>query len=558
MGEAGIRRINFIEFNARINTLGSLGALFPKYGSLLLASLLRDKGYEVRYYLEGVSDMDFDAMTTADVLCLSVFAPAMNKVRAFAERVSREKPGTCVIMGGPQVCFFPEAVIDFCTYAVRCEGDEVLPALVDCLNSGGDVRRIGGISFRENGIIVHTPEGEPPDIPATIPDVSLIEGFRQATPQVAGRRAVINTLQTTRGCRFRCKFCPTMKLFQGSYRSRDIDSVVADIRKRMAYNDHFFVVDNDFCSDRKKTKALLNRLIEENIGARFIIFERHEVGRDSEMLDLLAKAGVRVIIVGVESLLDSSLKAFNKKQTKDDVLASIRNIKAHGMHVLSTFVLGYDDDTPETAREVVTFVTENRLSLNLFVLHDLEHDESKELLIPLNRRFMTHYERMDPADTAYWDYMTGSFVTYFPKKMKPSTLQRLIFEISDRAYSHRNILKHVLDRDLFQSFFGVSFGYRMKTINRNIRRFAERSYMEYLEKIEEGLYDEREQLIEEKLASLDGLPLPEPVRDYEDSTPYRVHVMLALIPAFARMALIRFRKDGIWPMGKESAELPSP
>jgi len=552
-----IRRINFVELNARINTLGSLGPLFPKYGSLLLASRMNELGYQVRYFLEGISTLDFDELTDADCLCLSVFAPALNKVRAFARRVRQERPGLPVILGGPQVCFFPEALLDCCTCAVRCEGDEVLPRLIECLSSGEDFRKLPGISFRDNGQVVHNPEGAPPEIPATIPDITLIEGYERAAPRIMGRRAIINTLQTTRGCRFRCKFCPTHKLFQGTYRSRAIDDVVADIRKRLPYNEQFFVVDNDFCSDRRKTKALLQRLIEENLGARFIIIERHEIGRDQEMLELLAGAGVKVVIVGVESLSDKSLQAFNKRQTGAQVLQSIRNIQAKGMHVLSTFVLGYDEDTPAGAEGLIEFVKGNRLLLNLFILHDPEHDETQELLIPLQRRFMTYYGSSDPDNLDFWDYMTGSFVTYFPKRMKPSTLQRLLFHVNDRAYSHGSILRDMFSPDLFRSFFGVYFGYGMKRINRNLSRYARRHYLDYLKRIEEGLYNEKEELSEEKLAELTGLPAPPAVADYEDRPFYRLHITLALLPAFLRFALAKRRRANPVPLAGATADLRS-
>ncbi len=535
-----LRRINFVEFNAKTNTLGTLMAVFPKYGSLLLASLMRDKGYEVRYFLEGVSDLDFDVITDADVLCLSVFVPALNKVRAFCQRVLQEKPNLTIILGGPQVCFFPETVLDCCSYAVRCEGDEVLPRIIECLNEGLDTHGLPGISYLKDGQAIHNPEGSPPEIPSTMPDTTLIEGFDRVKPLFKRLRVNIHTLQTTRGCRFRCKFCPTNRLFQGVYRRRNVESVVANIKKRFKPQDRCFIVDNDFCSDRQQTRELLQRIIEENIAAGFIIFERHEIGRDPEMLELLRQAGVKVIIVGVESLSDKSLEAFNKKQTHDAVLKSIHNIQAHGMNALSTFVIGHDEDTPESAREIIRFVKQNRLFLNLFILHDLETDESKELLTPLNRRFKTYYDKTAPGNLDYYDYMTGSFVTYFPKRMKPSTLQKLIFEINNEVFSHWNILKNIFSKDLFRSFFGIGFGYSMKRINRNLSRYARKDYIRHLKKIEAGLYDDREVLREEKLAARESLPLPPPVTGFENAPSYRILYLLAMLPAIIRLAFLRW------------------
>lgn len=530
MAQPGIKRINFIEYNARINTLGSLVPIFPKYGSLLLATLMRDKGYQVRYFLEGVSPMDFDVITDADVICLSVFAPALTKVRSLGRMVMQRKPDVPVIMGGPQVCYFTDTVLDCCSYAVRTEGDEILPQLILCLNNGDDVYSLPGISYMHAGHAVHNPAGPPPQIPATIPDVILIEGLQGSF----GRFWMTNTLQTTRGCRFRCNFCPTQRLFQGAYRSRDIESIVADIKKKLEYSDYFFAVDNDFCSDRTSTKALLERLIREDLDLQLIIFERHEIGRDKEMLELLKRAGVKVMIVGVESLIDKSLKAFNKRQTNAQVIRSIRNITESGLNVLSTFVLGYDEDTPSSAMEMADFVIKNRLLLNLFMLHDLEEDETRDLLIPINRRFMTHYAKTDPTNLDFWDYMTGSFVTYFPKRMKPSTLQRLYFEINERVFSHANIVRDMFAADLFRSYFGIFFGYAMKRINRNLARFAEEEYITYLERIEDNLYNGNEELIEEKLAALTGLPLPPVVEGFKNRQSFWIHTALATIPAWVR------------------------
>jgi radical SAM superfamily enzyme YgiQ (UPF0313 family) len=534
-----IERINFVEYNAKINTMGSYNAVFPKHGTITLAALLRDLGYEVKVFLEGVSDVDFHKIADCDLVCFPVYAPALTKVKACAERMIEEEPATPIIMGGPHVCFFPETVVPFCDYAVRCEGDEVLPRLIDCLNGEGEAHKVQGISFLRDGRIVHNPDPPPPEIPDTIPDPELIEGFERVARPFLGRSRVINTIQTSRGCKFRCKFCPTLKLFQGVYRNRDIDSVVKDFKHRKKYNDSFLVVDNDFCSDRERAKDLLNRLIDEDLGLMLSVFERHEIGRDAEMLELLRKAGVEVIVVGVESLLDENLEAYNKRQKRDDVLKSIQRIQDHGMHVLATFVLGSDTDTPAVADQIASFIKETQLSLSLFILHDLEEDERKGLMIPLNRRFKTHWYRTDPEAFFAWDYATGGFASYFPKRMKPSTLQRAILDVNREVYSHRNILRHAFEKNVAQSLYKLYHGYAMKRMNDTARQVVDTSYLEYLMHIEEGLYDGNEVLREEKLDSLQGLPLPPPVAEDVDTKSYETAYLLAAIPGMVRLGVER-------------------
>jgi radical SAM superfamily enzyme YgiQ (UPF0313 family) len=286
-----IKKVHFIEFNAKFNTLGTIEVLFPKYGTPLLAALLRDRGYDVTLFLEGTSDMSLDRLADCDLVCFPVYVPILTKVLACAEAIRELRPDMPVIMGGAHVCFYPEHVVDHCDVAVRCEADEVLPQLIERLESGQDFEGIGGISYRRNGEIVNVPDPPPPAVPDTIPDLTLIDGSDRVINSVTGRLRVVNLLQTTRGCTFRCKFCPTLKLFQGKYRNRDLDAVIADIKKRSKISPIFFVVDNDFCCNKKKTRALLQRMIDEDLGVLLTVFERHEIGNDREMLTLMKTSG---------------------------------------------------------------------------------------------------------------------------------------------------------------------------------------------------------------------------------------------------------------------------
>ena len=95
-GKGPIRRVHFVELNARAPNLGSLGAIFPKYGGPVLSTLLRDEGYDVRVFLEGVSEMVVDRMVDCDLVCMPVFAPALTKVKELARQISeRRHRGPC-------------------------------------------------------------------------------------------------------------------------------------------------------------------------------------------------------------------------------------------------------------------------------------------------------------------------------------------------------------------------------------------------------------------------------------------------------------------------------
>jgi len=139
------------------------------------------------------------------------------------------------------------------------------------------------------------------------------------------------------------------------------------------------------------------------------------------------------------------------------------------------------------------------------------------------------------------DNVTGSFVTYFPKRMKPSTLQERVLDIYDRVYTHRGILRRVCSKNIFASVFGVAHGYGIKRMNRSVRRVVDGGYMEHLRRIEVGLYDSGENLIETRLAELDGLPLPPPLEGRNELGRYEHIIPILALPGAARYGLARLR-----------------
>ena len=176
---------------------------------------------------------------------------------------------------------------------------------------------------------------------------------------------------------------------------------------------------------------------------------------------------------------------------------------------------------------------------------DLEDDESKGLIIPLNRRFWNYWQRDYPGDTSFFDYATGSFVWYFPKRMKPSTLQNAVMDIYDQAYTHKNILSNIFAKNIAQAAMGINVGYGIRKMNKNLRQVIKKyRYMEFLESVEKDLYDENEVLIEEKLDAFktEKFPLPLPMLEEASNDSYAFLRAMAMIPVIFRIILALLRK----------------
>jgi len=207
-----------------------------------------------------------------------------------------------------------------------------------------------------------------------------------------------------------------------------------------------------------------------------------EVARDQELLALLKKAQINTLYMGLESFDNNVLKLLNKAQTQEGLRKSLAAIKAHKLRVLGSFVMGSDEDTIESIRSTIQSAIE--VDIDYVALFPLSgYPELNSPNIPINRFFLPTWDRLD-----------GTFVTFLPKNMKPSTLQREVNKAYQKFYSPKQILRRFLQGDPLCGLKRIAYRYWCWEIKRSTSK-----WIKYLESVEGPYYDENEKLIEEKL-----------------------------------------------------------
>jgi radical SAM superfamily enzyme YgiQ (UPF0313 family) len=472
----------------------------PRYGTTSVATAIRDAGYEVRVFSEYVrSEIDWDYVLDADYVCFGTLSSSSLKAYEMADliKLKRQIP---VIFGGSHASVLAEDCLGHCDYVVRNEGEAAVLELLKTLDDGRNVGDIKGISYKdEHGRIIHNPDREFMTDIDRVPDISLVENYRPISFMdnvryyLRKKRFHVNAqiLQTSRGCPNKCSFCFGRVELGSKYRMRSIESIIRDIKNKIKIlkTTWFYVVDNEFTINRKRTRELLNRLIEEFGGRlQLLVFARIEICQDEELLELMKKAGVYRIYLGIESINDNSLKEYNKRQTLDDIKKSIRTIYSYGLEIFASLVLGSDQDTKQSIRDTFTFLVKyNVHAICVLSIYDFPYKE-KTLGIPQvfpDNRFI-HND---------WRFYNGNFVIHYPKQMKPSTLQQELINGTRRFYSKMRRLKALFFKGKIDYFTQV---YSLKPVLETMDK-----YMACLKKYEHGLYDENEILIEEKLPKND-------------------------------------------------------
>jgi hypothetical protein len=280
-----------------------------------------------------------------------------------ARELKRRRPGTKILLGGPEITADNAWVLGSPDYdfAAIGEGEQTFASLLLGLLDGEDVPPVPLA-----GLYVPPPDGprfRPDRLPAfrkPLPDLD-----RLGSPYLAGildaadERMLL--LETTRGCAFHCKFCYYPKSYDSQYfLSREaVLASLAHARDRSA--DEVFLLDPTL-NQRKDFPGFVRTLGEGNPGRRFRYFgELRAEGITPEVGRLLCDAGFEEVEVGLQSV---GLEAMDRMGRKNNLRAferGVRSLLSAGVRVTVDLIVGLPGDTPESVRRGLRYLLDGGL-----------------------------------------------------------------------------------------------------------------------------------------------------------------------------------------------------
>ncbi|MDA8214118.1 MAG: radical SAM protein, partial [Nitrospiraceae bacterium] len=433
-----IENISFIEVKSPGAHIFSRFPI-PRLGSILLSTILRDEGYNVRVFIEDIKEPDWSFIENSDIVCISTITPTAIRAYELADRL--RKSGITVIIGGAHPSFLPEEALEHADYVVRGEGDYTLPELIEYIkNARHSVETIQGISYKdESGNIIHNPSRpllKDMDI-LPEPDFSLVHGWKPTN---------VYPVSTSRGCPFDCKFCSVIHMFGRKYRFKSVDATLKELRHVASVSKStVFFVDDNFTAKKDRTKAILKGMIDEGIKVGSSAQVRTDIAKDSELLRLMAEAECDIVYVGFESINPKTLELYNKKQNVDEIVNCIKAVKDHGIRIHGMFVLGADTDNVDTIKATTDFA----IKLNIDTIQFM-------ILTPLPGT-PVFFEMRDSDRLLHtdWSKYDAHHVVFKPATMNPETLQIEPLKAMKRFYSWKYILKHFIRLDFYYAAIGL-------------------------------------------------------------------------------------------------------
>lgn len=394
----GLTLPGFVERGKAIASLPSL--------SLLTLAALTPERHEVSYH--EVADLHGPgALPDCDVAAISTYTAQAKDAYALAERFRRR--GTLTVMGGLHVTALPTEALAHCDIVVVGEGEPAWPRVLADIEAGRHQRLYDstGRDFQLDD--------------APIPRFDLLD------PERYNRL----TVQTSRGCPWRCEFCASSILLTPRYKLKPAQRVAAEIRAIKAIWPRPFVEfadDNSFVNPRR-ARELMRTIAPE--GVRWFTETDVSVADDPGLLALMHEAGCAEILIGLESPTATGLDGVetrrNWKRTRMATYErAIECIQSHGIAVNACFVLGLDGDGAEIFDEVEAFVERlGPFDVQITVQTPMPGT-------PLYDRLRREGRLLD--ETA-WEKCTLFDVNFQPARMTVDQLEQGLIGLGTRLYS---------------------------------------------------------------------------------------------------------------------------
>jgi anaerobic magnesium-protoporphyrin IX monomethyl ester cyclase len=107
--------------------------------------------------------------------------------------------------------------------------------------------------------------------------------------------------------------------------------------------------------NKKLTKELCQMISDKSFDLDIGVETRADT-LDSELISLMAKAGVKSVNLGIESPEDQVVQDSGRKPIKEDKLFSvIKELEGNGIKVQAFYILGLIDDTKETIEKTIQY-----------------------------------------------------------------------------------------------------------------------------------------------------------------------------------------------------------
>jgi radical SAM superfamily enzyme YgiQ (UPF0313 family) len=353
------------------------------------------KGHDVRLCDNDWEEIPWDERF--DLVGITAATFTSERVYALADRWRTK--GAKVVLGGVHASLLPEECLAHADAVVVGEAEYVWKGVLKDVESGA-LKKI----YQQ-------------DRPTDMNDVPMPQRdlFREDY--------WVATVQTSRGCPNRCKFCYLPSVPWHLHRKRDIDLVYEEL-KALKQNIVYFVDDNMF-ADEEYVIRLCKKIAP--LKKLWSIQAPTNIADNGALLSAMAKAGCFHVQIGFQTVNPGSLRSAGIAQNRiEEYSTVVKAFHRHNILVLGFFMFGFDTDDANIFKETEEAI--KKIDLDDVCLYILTPYPGTEMYDQFKRegRLMKS-TRLDYG----W-----SNAVFQPAKMSPVELEQGVQEMYERLHRH--------------------------------------------------------------------------------------------------------------------------
>jgi magnesium-protoporphyrin IX monomethyl ester (oxidative) cyclase len=377
---------------------------FPPIGLEYVAAAIEDlvqdvKIFDLRREEDYADSLRSEIRNGVDLFCVSVnwhyeYESVCKIIRSLPSRVT-------TVVGGKFATENVEGLFKECPnidVVVRGDGEDTLREFVETGSPDG----VMGLSFRRNGSLVHNDNRELKPVSDTL--IPNRKG-RRYQYRVSYKKVDLgysfDSMVASRGCPYNCAFCSFKRNPLGQkrdYSARSPESVVQELKQIDARLVAF--LDDNFFVDIDRAERICDLIIQEKLDKYFIVNARISIAFHPRLLKKMRKAGFRLLMIGIESAQDKSLKQLRKGFKTDDVRRAFEILRKSRMMTAGYFIVGLIGENKDEMLEIgkfageigVDFIHLNRLRFEKYsALADLLETEKDYYVGDKNRIYSRRY-----------------------------------------------------------------------------------------------------------------------------------------------------------------------
>ncbi len=251
------------------------------------------------------------------------------------------------VVGGHHASLCPgDFDAPYVDFVVVGEGEVTFPELVDALEAGREYREIRGLIFREGGQQVFSGPRPPMrnlDL-SPLPDRSKTGHYRDRYFFRFWQGAY--TMESARGCPFRCNFCSVWKFYQGMCRLKSAEVVAEQIAG--IPGDYVAFVDDNFLQSLPRAQRIYERIKALGLKKRYWMQARSDsIVKRPDIIEKWASIGLSTILVGLEGFREDHLAKINKSNSVVTNEKAVAILHEHNVDIWGAFIVDPEWQRPD-------------------------------------------------------------------------------------------------------------------------------------------------------------------------------------------------------------------